>query len=57
MHTQVEQAKRGTITPQVQEIARSEGIDPGTLCENIAAGNAVIMRREIELLAGLEKVF
>ena len=47
MHTQVEQAKRGMITPQVQEIARSEGIDPGTLCENIAAGNAVIMRREM----------
>ena len=47
MHTQVEQAKRGTITPQMQDIARSEGIDPGTLCENIAAGSAVIMRREI----------
>jgi phosphomethylpyrimidine synthase len=46
MHTQMEQAQKGTITRQMQDIARSEGIDPGELCKNIAAGNAVIMRRE-----------
>ena len=45
MHTQVEQAQRGTITPQMQDIARSEGIDPHGLCERIAAGSAVIMQR------------
>ncbi len=45
MHTQVEQAQRGTITPQMQDVARREGIDPYELCENIAAGSAVIMRR------------
>ncbi len=45
MHTQVEQAQRGTITPQMQDVARSEGIDPYELCESIAAGSAVIMRR------------
>jgi phosphomethylpyrimidine synthase len=45
MHTQVEQAQRGTITPQMQDIARSEGIGPHELCERIAAGSAVIMRR------------
>jgi phosphomethylpyrimidine synthase len=45
MHTQVEQAQRGTITPQMQDIARSEGIDPHELCESIAAGSAVIMQR------------
>jgi phosphomethylpyrimidine synthase len=45
MHTQVEQAQNGTITPQMQDIARSEGIDPYELCESIAAGSAVIMRR------------
>ena len=45
MHTQVEQAQRGTITPQMQEVARSEGIDPYELCESIAAGSAVIMQR------------
>ncbi|HUT38090.1 MAG TPA: phosphomethylpyrimidine synthase ThiC [Methanoregula sp.] len=45
MHTQVEQTQRGTITPQMQDIARSEGIDPHELCERIATGSAVIMRR------------
>jgi phosphomethylpyrimidine synthase len=45
MHTQVEQALRGTITPQMQDIARSEGIGPHELCERIAAGSAVIMQR------------
>ena len=46
MHTLVEQAQRGTITPQMQDIARSEGIDPHELCESIAAGSAVIMQRK-----------
>jgi phosphomethylpyrimidine synthase len=45
MRTQVEQAQRGTITPQMQDIARSESIDPGELCERIAAGSIVIMQR------------
>ena len=31
--TQVEQAQRGTITRQMQDIARSEGMDPYELCE------------------------
>jgi phosphomethylpyrimidine synthase len=46
MHTQVEQAQNGTITPQMQEIARSENIDPHELSERIAAGSAVIMQRK-----------
>jgi phosphomethylpyrimidine synthase len=46
MRTQVEQAQRGLITLQMQLIARSESIDPGELCERIAAGSAVIMQRE-----------
>jgi phosphomethylpyrimidine synthase len=45
MHTQIEQAQKGTITPQMQDIARSESIDPHELRERIAAGIAVIMRR------------
>jgi len=45
MHTQVEQAQRGTITPQIRGVARTEGIDPEKLCERIAAGSAVIMQR------------
>jgi len=45
MHTQVEQAQRLTITPQIRSVARTEGIDPEKLRERIAAGSAVIMRR------------
>ena len=45
MHTHVEQAQRGRITPQMEEIARSEGMDPHELCERIATGSAVIMQR------------
>ena len=45
MHTHVEQAQRGRITPQMEEIARSEGMDPHELCKRIAAGSAVIMQR------------
>jgi phosphomethylpyrimidine synthase len=45
MHTQVEHAQEGTITPQMRDIARSEGIDPRELCERISAGSAVIMLR------------
>ncbi len=45
IHTQMEQAQRRTITPQMLDIARSEGIDPDELCERIAEGSVVIMRR------------
>ena len=45
MRTQVEQAQKGTITPQMRDIARSESIDPLELCQRIAAGSAVIMQR------------
>ena len=45
MRTQVEQAQEGTITPQMQDIARAESIDPHELRERVAVGSAVIMRR------------
>jgi phosphomethylpyrimidine synthase len=45
MHTQVEQAQRGTITPQMQDVARTEGIHPEELCERISQGSIVIMQR------------
>ena len=46
MHTQVEQALEGTITPQMHDIARSENIDPYELCGRVAAGSVVIMQRK-----------
>jgi phosphomethylpyrimidine synthase len=45
MRTQSDEAQRGTITPQIRGVARTEGIDPEKLCEWIAAGSAVIMQR------------
>ncbi len=45
MRTLAEQAQEGTITPQMREVARKEGIDPEALREGIAAGSAVIMQR------------
>jgi len=45
MRTLAEQAQDGTITPQMQVVARNEGITPETLREGIAAGSAVIMQR------------
>lgn len=45
MRTQAEQARDGTITPQMKDVARTEGIDPEALRERIAAGSAVIMQR------------
>jgi phosphomethylpyrimidine synthase len=45
MHTQVEQAQRGTITWQMRDVARTEGIHPEELCERISQGSIVIMQR------------
>jgi len=45
MRTQAEHAQEGTITPQMQDVSRTERIDPEALCERIAAGSAVIMQR------------
>jgi len=56
MHTQVEQALEGTITPQMHDIARSENIDPYELCEWIAAGSIVIMQRK-KRCCGIGKAF
>lgn len=45
MRTLAEEAQEGTITPQMHNVARTEGIDPEVLRERIAAGSAVIMQR------------
>ncbi|MDP3563077.1 MAG: phosphomethylpyrimidine synthase ThiC [Methanoregula sp.] len=45
MRTQAELAQNGTITPQMREVARIEGIAAEELRERIAAGSAVIMQR------------
>ncbi|MDH7498831.1 MAG: phosphomethylpyrimidine synthase ThiC [candidate division NC10 bacterium] len=40
--TQLERALRGEITPQMQEVAKEERIDPSLLCQRIARGTVVI---------------
>jgi len=45
VQTQVDYARKGTITPQMRKTAKAEGIDPELLCGHIAAGRAVIMQR------------
>ena len=47
MKTQVDYAKEGVITAQVKAVARDEGVDPASLCRQIAEGSAVIMQRGI----------
>jgi phosphomethylpyrimidine synthase len=42
--TRVLQAKSGTITEEMQEVARNEGLDPRMLCACVADGSAVIVR-------------
>jgi len=46
MTTQVEHARNGTITAQMEEVARSEGVDILSLRTSIAEGSAVIMCRD-----------
>jgi len=45
MRTLAEQAQEGTITPQMHNVARTEGIAPETISEGIAVGSVVIMQR------------
>lgn len=40
---QLESAKRSRVTPQMEAVARAEGIAPGALLENIKQGRAVLL--------------
>jgi len=42
--TQLEEAKKGTVTKEMKEVALSEGVDAATLCSSIAEGTVVITR-------------
>lgn len=45
MKTQVEHAKKGKITPQMRRVAETEGVNPATLCRQVAVGSTAIMQR------------
>jgi phosphomethylpyrimidine synthase len=46
MTTQVESARDGIVTPQMEAVARAENVDVQTLLSQIAEGSAVVMTRE-----------
>lgn len=46
MTTQVEQARNGNVTAQMDEVAKTEGIDLLALLYSVAEGSAVIMCRD-----------
>lgn len=44
--TQVEHAKNGTLTPEMEQIVKTEGLDEDTVLSNVANGSLVVMVRE-----------
>ncbi len=46
MTTQVESARDGIVTPQIEAVARAENVEVQTLLSRIADGSAVVMTRE-----------
>jgi phosphomethylpyrimidine synthase len=42
MNTQLEMARKGNLTPAMERVAASGGVEPGVLLKNIALGSAVI---------------
>ncbi len=46
MTTQVEYARNGTITAQMEGVAKSEGVDVRSLLSSVAEGSAIIMCRD-----------
>jgi len=52
--TQIEQARRGTITPEMEYVARREQLDPRLVCSEVARGRMVIPANTVHLRLGLE---
>ena len=55
--TQLEAARKGIITPEMEEVAKREGVDPEVLRERIAKGTVIIPknknRKHIERIEGI----
>ena len=45
--TQLEQAKKGNITPEMEYVAEKENIDVEKLRKNVACGQVVILKNEV----------
>jgi len=56
--TQIELARKGNISPQMQAVANVEQLDAGYICENVATGKVVIpsnINHNISNLCGIGK--
>ena len=52
--TQLESARAGQITPEMEFVARREGLDPETIRDEVAAGRMVIPANTVHLAGRLE---
>jgi phosphomethylpyrimidine synthase len=54
--TQLELAKAGTITPEMQFVAQSEGLDPERVRDEVARGRMVIPANKVHVQKGLKPI-
>jgi phosphomethylpyrimidine synthase len=52
--TQIEQARRGNLTPEMEYVARRERLDPASIRDEVARGRMVIPANVVHLELGLE---
>src|SRR5262249_28068279 len=52
--TQIEAARAGQITPEMQFVARGEDLEPGRIREEVARGRMVIPANKVHLTKRLE---
>ena len=52
--TQIEQARAGTVTPEMQIVAEREGLEPELIRDEVARGRMVIPANKVHLASGLE---
>ena len=52
--TQIEEARRGSVTPEMEAVARRERLDPETVRAEVARGRMVIPANRVHLRHGLE---
>ncbi len=53
--TQVDHAKNGTLTSEMEQVVKTEGIDEDTVLSNVANGSLVVMVRNDVALLPLER--
>jgi len=54
--TQIEQARAGSLTPEMEAVARAEGLQPELIRSEVARGRMVIPANRVHLEAGLEPI-